>query len=580
MSMHPLLRQQFEASRDEDGSLDMRKLLRAISDAYTEWDEERRGVARSMRLLADETSAFTREVRESAAAQFQVILDHVKDAIITVDETGRIETLNATGERVFGYEEAAVRGQRLDLLVPSLARRPRITESLDELAESVENTQVDLAPHETRGRHRNGLLFDAEIGVSKVQLDRREFYIVCLRETTDRKIAEAAIRESEARYRTLVENAPEAIVVLDVDVEPLRRVQRERGALLQDDARRTAVRRARQGQPPDPDGRLAFLRHGAGAYRSRAGRRGAVLRMAAPRCAGTRHTLRSAPGAPALVRPPTDPRQHHGHHRAQAQRNCSRPASDGCSSVSPGTPTSPPRSKRSPRPPNRSRPTPLARSRSTTRGRTSCTRSPACACPMNSSRPAVASRSGRATAPAPPRSSCSGRSSWPRSRATRSGSTSARRRSPRACAPAGPRRSARRTTGCSARSHCISASPAARCRRDFELMSRLTALAGDRDRAQALRGRPAPQRGAVSRPVRERHRRRLPVDRRRQVRVGESGARADARLRERRGTAARYRPRATLYVDRRRARPGPRRAAPRAASCARRSTSCGGATAR
>ena len=159
MSLHPLLKQQFDDSREDGGPLDLRKLLHAISDAYAEWDEERNGVVRSMRLLADETSAFTREVRESAAAQLQIILDHVKDAIITVDETGRIETLNTTGERVFGYGEQDVRGRKLDQLIPSLAHRPRLVETLEEMAASVENTQADLEPREPPGRRRNGNLF-------------------------------------------------------------------------------------------------------------------------------------------------------------------------------------------------------------------------------------------------------------------------------------------------------------------------------------------------------------------------------------------------------------------------------------
>ena len=59
MSLHPLLKQQFDDSREAGGPLDLRKLLHAISDAYAEWDEERNGVVRSMRLLAESGSSAT-----------------------------------------------------------------------------------------------------------------------------------------------------------------------------------------------------------------------------------------------------------------------------------------------------------------------------------------------------------------------------------------------------------------------------------------------------------------------------------------------------------------------------------------
>ena len=53
MSIHPLLRKQLDETRDEGGPPDIRKLLAAVTAAYAEWDDERRGVMRSMKLLAD-----------------------------------------------------------------------------------------------------------------------------------------------------------------------------------------------------------------------------------------------------------------------------------------------------------------------------------------------------------------------------------------------------------------------------------------------------------------------------------------------------------------------------------------------
>jgi diguanylate cyclase (GGDEF)-like protein/PAS domain S-box-containing protein len=215
-SYNALLERQIAETRGRGDEPDMGRLLQAVSAHYDRLDAERRGVVRSMQLMSDEAQAMTREIREETASHLQAILDNVKDAIITVDDAGHIESFNHTGERIFGYTAAETLGRSLGFLLPDIDRK-NPCEYLERLATKIDDTHVDLAATQTWGLAKGGSKVAIEVAVSKPALNSRIGYIVCIRDITERHLAEVSVRESEGRYRTLVEHAPEVIVVFDVD---------------------------------------------------------------------------------------------------------------------------------------------------------------------------------------------------------------------------------------------------------------------------------------------------------------------------------------------------------------------------
>jgi diguanylate cyclase (GGDEF)-like protein/PAS domain S-box-containing protein len=218
--LHPHLQAQLRELRLRTGSAhpDVGMLLRLINDHYLTIENERRGIVESMRLMADEARALALEAREQSSEHLQVILDHIKDVVITVDEDGVIRTFNPTGERVFGLAEAELVGRRIEVLLPKLAEEGEtVPQALQRYAAALGDTALDLGARELWARRKDGDTFPAEIAVSKAHLSRREMFVLCLRDVTERRESEQAMRESAARYQLLVDHAPEVIVVLDVD---------------------------------------------------------------------------------------------------------------------------------------------------------------------------------------------------------------------------------------------------------------------------------------------------------------------------------------------------------------------------
>jgi diguanylate cyclase (GGDEF)-like protein/PAS domain S-box-containing protein len=215
--LHPLLQTQLRElrARVTGGRVSAHELLEMLSRYYDTIDDERRAMVRSMQLMSDEARSLGVEIAEQGAAQLQVILDHIKDVVITANHEGVIDRANPMTERVFAYPPGELQGLRIDTLLPGIAESGSIGEGLGRLADSSDTFRGLRVTPEVTARRSDGALFPAEIAVSRARHGRNDVFVICLRDISERHATQQALRDSEMRYRSLVDNAPEAIVVIE-----------------------------------------------------------------------------------------------------------------------------------------------------------------------------------------------------------------------------------------------------------------------------------------------------------------------------------------------------------------------------
>src|SRR3954463_4686189 len=137
---HPLLQSQLRElrARVTGGRVSAHELLEMLSRYYDTVDDERRAMVRSMQLMSDDARSLGVEIAEQGAAQLQVILDHIKDVVLTANVEGIIDRANPMSERGFGSPPAELLGLRIDALVPEIApavsKAGTIANALDRLA--------------------------------------------------------------------------------------------------------------------------------------------------------------------------------------------------------------------------------------------------------------------------------------------------------------------------------------------------------------------------------------------------------------------------------------------------------------
>ena len=134
------------------------------------------------------------------------LLEAAPDATVCVDSGGRIVLVNAQAERLFGYPREELAGQPVEILVPDASKAAH--SGLRAGYAAIPAAPAMDAGLDLSGRRRDGTTFPAEISLSAIDTGRGLLVLAAVRDVTRQ-------RQADARFRGLLEAAPDATVCVD-----------------------------------------------------------------------------------------------------------------------------------------------------------------------------------------------------------------------------------------------------------------------------------------------------------------------------------------------------------------------------
>ncbi len=178
-------------------------------------------IARDVSWQFDTTAQLRAEISRRTDAErnltdvttrLEALIATANDAVITIDALSQVIDWNTAAERMFGWSRAEAIGRNLtELIIPAGHRKYHnagIEKFLRDGTSFIFNRRV-----ETQALRRSGEEFDAELSVWPVRTGDGYTFSSFVRDISRRKAAERALADSESKYRKVVENVNEGILV-------------------------------------------------------------------------------------------------------------------------------------------------------------------------------------------------------------------------------------------------------------------------------------------------------------------------------------------------------------------------------
>ncbi len=155
-------------------------------------------------------------IRQQAEEKTHQIVSQVHEAIITIGGDSLITSWNPGAEEVFGWKEEEVVGEKcIDIILPP-QNQGLINNALDQFletgCESMFNRQMEMLAVDCNER-----MFSAELSISSAKSQDECFIIVMVRDISERKDTEEALRLSEEKFSKAFSSSPVLMIISTIE---------------------------------------------------------------------------------------------------------------------------------------------------------------------------------------------------------------------------------------------------------------------------------------------------------------------------------------------------------------------------
>ncbi len=200
-------------------NLRTQELLAKTQEQARQLEEHTEELTQSQHELLEHKEELLAQQEElrSSEEQFRTLLESAPDALVISDQEGRIRLVNKQAERLFGYRRDEMVGKLVEMLLPERLRaaHPGHRERFNANPE-VRDMGTGL---ELLALNKEGAEFPVEVSFSPLPDIHGGGQLVCssLRDISERKRLENAIRATEARTRQILESTAEGILGCDTE---------------------------------------------------------------------------------------------------------------------------------------------------------------------------------------------------------------------------------------------------------------------------------------------------------------------------------------------------------------------------